>query len=36
MNGLFKKVLKGAYPQIPSNYSMDMRSVIKSLLQVNP
>jgi NIMA (never in mitosis gene a)-related kinase 1/4/5 len=35
MNGLFKRVLKGAYPQIPSNFSMDMRSIIKSLLQVN-
>jgi len=25
MNGLFKKVLKGQYPPIPSHYSMDMR-----------
>lgn len=35
MNGLFKKVLKGAYPQIPTSYSMDLRNIIKSLLQVN-
>lgn len=25
MNGLFKRVLKGQYPAIPSHYSMDMR-----------
>lgn len=36
MNGLFKRVLKGSYPQIPTHYSMEMRSVIKSLIQVNP
>jgi len=35
MNGLFKKVLKGQYPAIPSHYSMDMRIVIKTMLQVN-
>lgn len=34
MNGLFKRVLKGQYPPIPSHYSMDMRMLIKSLLQV--
>lgn len=32
MNGLFKRVLKGAYPQIPTSYSMDLRNIIKSLL----
>jgi len=36
MNGLFKRVLKGQYPPIPSHYSMDMRQLIKSLLQVEP
>ena len=36
MNGLFKKVLKGQYPPIPSHYSMDMRQLIKTLLQVYP
>jgi len=25
MNGLYKRVLKGQYPPIPSHYSMDMR-----------
>jgi NIMA (never in mitosis gene a)-related kinase 1/4/5 len=25
MNGLFKKILKGIYPSIPTHYSMDMR-----------
>ena len=29
MNGLFKRVLKGQYPPIPSHYSMDMRMLIK-------
>lgn len=36
MNGLYKRVLKGQYPPIPSHYSMDMRMLIKALLQVNP
>lgn len=35
MNGLFKRVLKGSYPQIPTIFSVDMRNVIRSLLQVN-
>jgi NIMA (never in mitosis gene a)-related kinase len=35
MNGLYKRILKGQYPPIPSHYSMEMRSVIKSLVQVN-
>ena len=34
MNGLFKRVLKGQFPPIPSHYSMDMRMLIKTLLQV--
>lgn len=25
MNGLFKKVLRGQYPPIPTHFSMDMR-----------
>ena len=36
MNGLYKRVLKGQYPPIPSHYSMDMRALIKTFLQVNP
>ena len=34
MNGLFQRVIKGQYPPIPSHYSMDMRMLIKTLLQV--
>ena len=34
MNGLYKRVLKGQYPPIPSHYSMDMRQLIKAMLQV--
>ena len=34
MNGLFKRVLKGQYPPIPSHYSIDMRTLIKNFLQV--
>ncbi len=36
MNGLFKKVLKGQYPPIPTHFSMDMRNLIKALIQVQP
>lgn len=36
MNGLFKRILKGSYPQIPNHFSVELRSVIKSLIQVNP
>mmetsp|Transcript_1315 Transcript_1315/g.1355 ORF Transcript_1315/g.1355 Transcript_1315/m.1355 type:complete len:177 (-) Transcript_1315:439-969(-) len=34
MNGLYKRVLKGQYPKIPSNYSNDLAQLIKTLLQV--
>lgn len=34
MEGLYKKVMKGAYPKIQSHYSQELNSVIKSLLQV--
>lgn len=36
MQGLYKKVLKGQYPKIPSVYSTDLSQMIKSLLQVSP
>lgn len=36
MGGLFKKIMKGQYPQIPTHFSMDMRTLIKSMLQVQP
>lgn len=36
MQGLYKKVLKGQYPKIPSIYSSDLGQMIKTLLQVSP
>lgn len=36
MQGLCKKVMKGAYPAIPSMYSKDLSSMISTLLQVSP
>ena len=35
MQSLYKKVLKGIYPKIPSNYSQDLAHIVKSLLQVS-
>lgn len=35
MQGLYKKVLKGAYPRIPRNYSEDLAITVKNLLQVS-
>lgn len=32
MNGLYKRVLKGVYPKIPTNYSNDLATMIKTLL----
>ena len=34
MNGLYKRVLKGAYPKIPNSFSADLNTMIKTLLQV--
>jgi NIMA (never in mitosis gene a)-related kinase len=36
MDGLYKKVIKGSYSKIGDNYSKQLSSVIKSMLQVNP
>lgn len=36
MDGLFKKVMKGIYPNIPSHFSMDLRNLIQILLQPMP
>jgi len=36
MQGLYKKVLKGVYPKIPPQFSSDLASMVKSLLQVSP
>jgi len=32
MQGLYKKVLKGIYPKIPTQYSQDLQMILKSLL----
>ncbi len=34
MQGLYDKVIKGAYPKIPKKFSQDINMVIKGLLQV--
>lgn len=36
MNGLYKRVLKGAYPEIPKKYTRDLADVIMKMLQVDP
>jgi NIMA (never in mitosis gene a)-related kinase len=36
MDGLFKRVLKGVYPKIPTNYTDDLAKMIKKLISVNP
>lgn len=35
MNGLYKRVLKGAYPPIDHRYSSDIKTVIARLLQTD-
>lgn len=36
MDGLYKRVIKGAYQKIGDGYSKALSSIIKSMLQVNP
>jgi NIMA (never in mitosis gene a)-related kinase len=36
MQGLYKKVLRGIYPKIPTAYSNELALLIKSLIQVSP
>ena len=36
MQGLYRKVIKGMYPEISSHYSVDLSNVIRSMMQVNP
>ena len=36
MEGLYKKVTRGIYTRIPAEYSQDLSSVIRILLQTNP
>lgn len=34
MAGLYKKVIKGVYPRIPSHFSQDLSSTVKALVVV--
>jgi len=36
MEGLYKKVIRGFYPKIPSHYSKNLNNVLKMLLNVSP
>ena len=36
MDGLYKKVIKGAYKKIGDHFSKALSSVLRSMLQVNP
>lgn len=36
MEGLFKKVVRGIYPRIPTEYSNDLSTMVRLLLQTNP
>ena len=36
MDGLFRKVLKGIYPKIPTHYSEELNKMLKRLIAVNP
>jgi NIMA (never in mitosis gene a)-related kinase len=36
MQNLYRKVIKGLYPEIPNVYSTDLSNVIRAMVQVNP
>eukprot|EP01004_Peranema_trichophorum_P003355 NODE_234_length_3182_cov_43.854855_g204_i0.p1 GENE.NODE_234_length_3182_cov_43.854855_g204_i0~~NODE_234_length_3182_cov_43.854855_g204_i0.p1 ORF type:complete len:944 (+),score=277.10 NODE_234_length_3182_cov_43.854855_g204_i0:48-2879(+) len=36
MKGLLQKIIRGNYPPVPTNYSMDLRNLIDSMLQRDP
>lgn len=36
MEGLYRKVLRGQYPRIPSHFSQNLSEIIAEMLQVNP
>jgi NIMA (never in mitosis gene a)-related kinase len=36
MESLFKKVVRGIYPRIPSEYSNDLSTMVRLLLQTAP
>ena len=36
MQGLYRKVLKGVYPQIPEHFSQELKVLLHLMLQTNP
>jgi NIMA (never in mitosis gene a)-related kinase len=36
MEGLYKKVIRGSYSRIPTQYSQDLSNLIRALLQTDP
>jgi NIMA (never in mitosis gene a)-related kinase len=36
MDGLYKRIIAGKYPALPSNFSSDIANVIKGMLNTNP
>ncbi len=36
MAGLYKRVIKGVYPKIPTHFSIDLNNLVKALLIVEP
>ena len=36
MEGLYRKILKGVYDKLPSQYSQDLAAVIAACLTLNP
>jgi NIMA (never in mitosis gene a)-related kinase len=36
MEGLYKKVIRGSYTRIPNQYSQELSSLIRALLQTDP
>lgn len=36
MNGLYKKVTKGVFNELPPTYSLDLAKVIKSMIKLDP
>lgn len=35
MQGLYKKILKGAFPKIPEHFSSDINTMLKLMIQVS-
>lgn len=36
MEGLYKRIIKGAFKKLPSHYSVDLNNFVKQMLKVNP